>query len=101
MASKLPNGNEHAGGSSTQTLDSDSVAAYNGTSSSSSSANGHADTNGAASGSGNGVTANGHGTRYAEALVAVPEMCSYCFDVLDSELGGKGVKRQPCFTDAA
>lgn len=96
MASKLPNGNDHAGGgSSTQTLDSDSPAAYNGTT------NGHGEQNGSASGGSNGVATNGHAAKYAEALVAVPEMCSYCFDVLDGELGGKGVKRPPCFTDVA
>lgn len=92
MTSKMPNGNDGGGGSSTQTLDS--AASYNGTS------NGHGESNGVS----NGVLTNGHGGGGGggfEALVAVPEMCSYCFDVLDGELGGKGVKRQPCFTDVA
>lgn len=39
---------------------------------------------------------NGH---FVQSLVAVPEMCAYCFDVLDGELGGKGVQRTPSFTD--
>lgn len=82
MSSKQHNGhgNDTTSGSSTQTL-----------------------SNGDRNGTANGSTANGHGSKQRQplGLVAVPEMCSFCFDVLDGELGGKGVQRQPCFIDDA
>lgn len=59
-------------------------------------ANGHSHhTNGFAS---NGHS-NGYNTNDTPELVAIPEMCSYCFDVLDCELNNIRRPVEPTFTN--
>lgn len=94
MASKLPNGHKLDGsGSTTQTVDSaeDMTTTHL-----------HQNGHGSGHGGGGAAAADHHQQQPRQALVAVPEMCAYCFDVLDGELGGKGAgRRRPVFTDDA
>lgn len=64
--------------------------------------NGHSKTNGHVGNGhvGNGHLANGYTNGYAEQ-VAVPEMCFYCFDVLNAELNNTDVSTSPSFTNDA
>lgn len=59
--------------------------------------------NGHSNGHTNGFASNGHSNGYntndRPELVAIPEMCSYCFDVLDCELNNHGRPVEPSFTN--
>lgn len=59
--------------------------------------NGYSATNGHSSSNGNGFC-NGSD---AVEQIAVPEMCFYCFEVLDAELHNLDVPNEPIFTNDA
>lgn len=62
---------------------------------------GHAAQNGHSHAATNGHSNGFHHFSDEECSVATPEMCSYCFDVLESELNNYGSPAKPNFTNDA
>lgn len=62
--------------------------------------NGHSATNGHSLTNGHSST-NGHSNGYGEHELATPDMCAYCFEVLDCELNNYGAPSEPNFPNDA
>lgn len=63
--------------------------------------NGHSATNGHSSTTNGHSSTNGHSNGYQEHELATPDMCAYCFEVLDCELNNYGAPSEPNFTNDA